>query len=203
MNRQRLILFVLVILFAVAALWSYRAMPRYKTVSRLSNVPVQKPHTPAPADRAPAREASDGRILNLALLEQDQADFRGYRRNIFKPIFVDEQKLAKQKATAIKPPQLPPVQPPKAAPVEPAAPARPEAAALARFTFLGFLTKDGQRTIFLSKDKDVILVKKGDKVAGRYEAASITEQALTLLVTDTGGEIVIPLIENRPLAAAK
>jgi hypothetical protein len=34
-------------------------------------------------------------------------------------------------------------------------------------------------------------------------ATEISEQALTLTVTDTGDEIVIPLIENRPLATAK
>jgi hypothetical protein len=94
---------------------------------------------------------------------------------------------------------LPPVQSQKAAPVVP----QPETVALARFTFLGFLKKDAQRTIFLGKDNDIVLVKKGDKIAGRYEATSITDQALTLFVTDTGGEIVIPLIENRPLAAAR
>jgi hypothetical protein len=137
-------------------------------------------------------------------LEQEQSTFKGYRRNIFKPIFVDELKLLKQKAVAVKPPQLPPPPPPpqKAVPVEPVV-ATPVSAPLARFTFLGFLKKDAQRTIFLAKDKDILLVKKGDKIAGRYEASSITDQALTLLVSDTGDEIVIPLIENRPLGASR
>jgi hypothetical protein len=80
---------------------------------------------------------------------------------------------------------------------------QPEAAQLARFTFLGFLKKGTARTIFLANDKDILLVKKGDKVAGRYEATDISDQALTLTVTDTGDEIVIPLLENRPLAAVK
>jgi hypothetical protein len=141
-------------------------------------------------------------VLNISRLEQEQADFKGYRRNIFKPIFVDEQKLVKQKAAAFKPPQLPPVQSQKAAPAAPAV-AKPEAAVLARFTFLGFLKKDSQPTIFLAKDKDIILVKQGDRVAGRFEASSITDQALTLLATDTGNEIVIPLIEKQSAKAGR
>lgn len=205
MNRQRLLLFVLVIIFVVAAVWSYTAVPRQKTISVLTNAPgqVAKPASKVPV--ASKRKAYDGRILNTTLLEQEQSGFKGYRRNIFKPIFVDEQKLLRQKAAAFKPPQLPPVQAQKAAPVVPATivATQPEAATLARFTFLGFLRKDAERTIFLAKDKDIILVKKGDKVAGRYEASSITDQALTLLVTDTGDQIVIPLLENRPLGAAK
>lgn len=200
MNRQRLILFVLSIIFVIAAVWSYTAVPRLKTVEKLTYAPGQQAKPSAPTGRTPAREEYDGRILNMAQLEQEQADFKGYHRNIFKPIFVNEIMLVKQKAAAFKPPPLPPALPPNTA--TPAV-AKPEAAALARFTFLGFLKKDSQRTVFLAKDKDIILVRKGDRFAGRYEASEITEQALTLLVTDTGGEIVIPLIENRPLAAAK
>lgn len=209
MNRQRLILFVLAILLVLAVVWSYSARPRQKTVSTLKYPPVQKGGAVAPPAKPASGGASDGRILALAVPQQDQMSFKGYRRNIFKPVFVDEVKLTKQKAVALKPPAVAlPVPPPKSAPPEPAQPvpviaARPESAPLARFTFLGFLKKDAQRTIFLAKDKDIILVKKGDKIAGRYEASSITDQALTLVVSDTGDEIVIPLIENRPLAAAR
>lgn len=207
MNRQRLILFVLIVLFLVAAAWSYIAMPRPKTVGAPKYNPGQQVKTAALTAKSVPASAIDGRVLRLDLLETDQSSFKGYRRNIFKPVFVDEVKLIKQKAAAVKPPAppLPPVQPKKAVSVEPVQPtiAQPESAPLARFTFLGFLRKDNQRTIFLAKDKDIILVKKGDKIAGRYEASSITDQALTLLVTDTGDEIVIPLIENRSLSAAK
>lgn len=204
MNRQRLILFILAILFVIAAAWSYTAVPRPKTVSKLTYVTGQQvpPKAASPAGRTAAREVFDDRVLNLALLEQEHADFKGYRRNIFKPLFVDEQKLLKQKAAAFKPPQLIPVKLSQAVPEAPVA-TKPEAAALARFTFLGFLNKDNHKTIFLAHDKDILLVKKGDIIAGRYEASVITDQVLKLLVTDTGDEIVIPLIENRPLAAVK
>ena len=201
MNRQRLILFVLVILFGVAALWSYSAMPRLKTVATTTGKPVQpaKMAVVAAAGKT-ARGEDDGTKLNIALLEGEPATFNGYRRNIFKPVFIDESKINKQQAVAIQPP------PPKAVPVPPPVQpvvVPPETAPLAHFTFLGFLKKGSVKTIFLSKDKDILLVKKGDKVAGRYQATEISDQALTLTVTDTGDEIVIPLIENRPLATAK
>jgi hypothetical protein len=200
MNRQRLILFVLVIALGVASIWSYSAMPRLKTVSSLTYKPGQMAKPGAPAPNRAAREivADDGTLLKIKLLEAEPASFTGYRRNIFKPVFADELKMTKQKAVAIKPP------PPKApeAPVVPIA-APPVTAPLARFTFLGFMKKGSVKTIFLSQDKEILLVKKGDKVAGRYEATDISEQALTLTVTDTGDEIVIPLVENRPLAAAR
>ena len=135
MNRQRLILFVLVILFAVASLWSYSAIPRLKTVST-------PPNKPSPAARKPVvtakektgRVVDDGTKLHIELLDVETETFKGYRRNIFRPIFVDELKVKKQKAVAlIPPPKIVPALPP----VQPAI-VQPEAAPLARFTFLGF-----------------------------------------------------------------
>lgn len=198
MNRQRLILFVLVIIFAVAVIWSYSAMPRLKTVTPSSVKPVQQAKPAAVSSKTPVRTADDGSRLKIDLLDKDTSGFSGYRRNIFKPVFVDEMKMTKQTAVAIKPP------PPKtiAPPVEQVL-IQPEAAPLARFTFLGFLKKGTVKTIFLAKEKDILLVKKGDKLAGRYLATDISDQALTLTVTDTGDEIVIPLVENRPLASGK
>lgn len=199
MNRQRLILFILAILFVAAVIWSYSAMPRLKTVSSLPAKPAgqQTVRVATPAKR-PVRPADDGSRLKMDLLDKDVSGFSGYRRNIFKPLFVDEIKVTKQKAVALKPPPKP-----VPAPVVEPVLIQPEAAPLARFTFLGFLKKGTVKTIFLAKEKDILLVKKGDKLAGRYEATDISDQALTLTVTDTGDEIVIPLIENRPLASRK
>ena len=197
MNRQRLILFILVIVFALASFWSYSAMPRPKKVSTLTYKPGQQAKaTVAPINKS-SREADDGTRLKIGLLDTESDGFTGYRRNIFKPVYIDELKVIKQMPVAVKPS-------PKviAAPVNQIV-IQPEAAQLARFTFLGFLKKGTVKTIFLANDKDILLVKKGDKVAGRYEATEISDQALTLMVIDTGDEIVIPLIENRPLASAK
>jgi hypothetical protein len=192
--------------------WSFLSIPRQKKVATLKYAPGQTQAalraTTAPAANAakppstPAA-AGDERVLRLDLIDREQPGFKGYRRNIFKPIFTDEIAMMKQKAVAIKPPPLPPVPvpPPKIEP-PPVAPPETHQSTLARFVFLGYLKKDNRKTIFLSKDKDIILVRKGDKFAGRYEAKSITDQALTIVATDSGEEIIIPLLENQPLVAA-
>jgi len=204
MNRQKLTLFILLIVLVLAVAWSFMSVPRQKTVKSLKYAPGQKQVAVTTAAATPAvpAAAGDERTLRLDLLEQEQSGFKGYRRNIFKPIFMDDLKLMKQKALAIKPPPIPPVAvaPP---PVAPPPVAQPETlkSTLARFVFLGYLKKDNRKTIFLSKDKDIILVRKGDKFAGRYEAKSITDQALTIVASDSGEEIIIPLLENQPLVA--
>ncbi len=205
MNRQRLVLLVLLIGFGGALVWSYRAMPRQKTVATPSarqqgNVP--RPAVAAAGSAAPAEQA---RSLRIDVLDKQPATFKGYQRNLFRPVFVDEVTLMKQKAAAVKPlapvkPVLPPL--PATPPIQAAQPEGPQRE-LARFTFLGFMKKDNKKTIFLSKDKDIVLVRAGERFGGRYEASSITDQALTILVPDTGEQIVIPLVENKPLAAVR
>jgi hypothetical protein len=205
MNRQRLILFVVVLAFIAAVIWSYSATPRQKTVSKLKYSSGQRSVSAVMPVRSSVRRAESGHALKVALLDQDQSGFKGYRRNIFKPVFVDEFKILKQKAAALKVPTkpIPPVPQPVPPPVQQPVIAQPEAAPLARFTFLGFVKKDNVKTIFLTKDKEILLVKIGDTIAGRYQATAITDKSLTLAVTDTGDEIVIPLMENRPLTTAK
>ena len=207
MNRQKLILFILLITLVLAAIWSYFRMPRQVTVSALKNVPGQKAITPrpmSPAVSAAFSNRSGGRTLRLDLLGQERSEFKGYHRNIFKPVFVDEFKIMKLKAAAIKPIALPPppAQPVKIIPVNPVV-AEPPKLELTKFTFLGFLKKENRTTIFLSKEKDIFLVRKGDTFGGRYVATAVTEQALTIKVNGTGEEVVIPLIENSSLKAAK
>jgi hypothetical protein len=179
-------------------------MPRQKSVSTLKYAPGQQAALTVRSKSGPVLPVMERRTtdsLRLDLLDRDAPDFEGYRRNIFKPVFVDEIKQAKLREAAVKrrPPPPPPPPPP---PIVPAITEKPRLE-LAKFTFLGFLLKDKKRTVFLSRDKEIILVKKGDTFAGRYEAASITEQALTIRVTDTGEEIIIPLVEYASLRPAR
>jgi hypothetical protein len=71
---------------------------------------------------------------------------------------------------------------------------------VARFTFLGFLQKENRKIIFLSRNNEIILVRKGDKIAGRYEVVNISNEALTISLLQSGEQVVIPLLENKALA---
>lgn len=216
MNRQKLILFVLLILLAGVIIRSYFTWPHQKNVATLKYPPGAtlqadklRPAT-AVAPTVPAAQP-DSRSLRLDLLNREQPPFTGYRRDLFKPVFSDEKAVAAQKSPSVSGPRLTkPLQPPVQQPAQPPAVPVPETPRqeLARFTFLGFMSKDAVKTIFLVKEKennkerDILLVKRGDVFSnGRFEAIGLTEQALTIRVTDTGDEIVVPLIENQALRA--
>ena len=207
MNRKKLLLFILLIAFALAIGLSYVFMPRQKAVTRLTFTAGSRPTA---SRKAVAPSRPDDKKLHLELLDAPGSHFAGFRRNIFRPIFHDELKRI---------PLPPPPPPPKILPKEPEKqtvgppppPGQPGAGVemmkpvemLGTFTFLGFVKKDNRKTIFLSKGNEIFLVRKGDKVANKFEVTNITDEALTLSTGADGREIIIPLEENRALSPAK
>lgn len=197
MNRKKLFLAFLLVLLPLTIFYSYLRMPRQKSVETLrftQGAPPKKPN-------AAAMSRVDDKKLHLELLDREAQTFSGFRRNIFRPIFHDESKVLPQ-PVVITPKPLPPVAMPQPLPPPVDAPS-PVQQDMARFTFLGFMKKENRKTIFLATGNEIFLVKKGDKIAGKYEAVNITDEALTITALGVGGEIVIPLLENRPLVTQK
>lgn len=205
MNRQKALLLVVLALFACSLIYSFLRMPRQKSVDKLTYVTGMKTSTiKTVVDNGP-----DSTKLRLDLLEQGSATGVSSKKNIFRAFFSDEPR--KKFVFPLPPPPPPPAE--KTPPVERAVEAPPQMPVvaeptilqreMAKFTFLGFLKKDNRKTIFLSSDKEIFLVKKGDKIAGKYDVTSLTDENLTISSIQDGGEIIIPLVENMPLNAPK
>jgi hypothetical protein len=203
MNRQKLILTVLLVLFACSLIYSFWRMPRQKSVEKLTYVPGMTAPTVKPTL---SRDAESAKV-RLDLLEPKPGRTPVGGRNIFRSLFAEEAK--KIKVPLPPPPPKPdkPVVPPPAQVVTPAVPAVVEPTPLQRdmatFTFLGFLKKDNRKTIFISNGKEIFVVKKGDKIAAKYDVTAITDEAMTISSLQGGGEILIPLVENKPLNAPR
>jgi len=193
MNRQKLILAIALVVLALSVTWSYLKWPRQKSVAVLKYAPEQTP-APATAVTGKAAPQDEGRILNLAKLDQEQTVFSGYRRNIFKPLWLSEQAVMKQKAAAVRP-----VVPPKLPPLPPVIPVIEPRRELTKFIFMGFLKVGNRQTIFLGKDSEILLVRAGETFAGRFKATQITDKALTIKVLNSDEEIIVPLVDNRAL----
>jgi len=203
MNRQKLVLCLLLCILAGALAYSFLRFPKQQEVPPLKNRPA--PPVISKGDASSSRkggEADDGARLRLELLEQDLPGFTGFRRNIFAPIFRDETKVTPMRLPP-PPPPLPSLPPPPA-PAPPPLPAPPSedqlaAKELAKFTFLGFLSKNEEKTVFLSNNGEIFLAKKGSTLGTKYQVADITDQALTIKAVNGGRQLVIPLVENTPL----
>lgn len=205
MNRQRVILTIMLLLLACSLVISYLRMPRQERVEKLKYVSGMKVPVLRPAQK---NVASAEERIHLEVLDNSRSRAVSVRRDLFHNMFAPAAKKPLLPLPPPPPPPLkkavtePPVKEVVTAPplvVEPT----PLQRDMARFTFLGFMKKDNRKTIFLSNEKEIFLVKKGDRIAGKYDVTSLTEEALTISSIQDGGEIIIPLVENRPLHAPK
>jgi len=197
MNRQKLVLTTLLALLSCSLVYAFLRMPRQKTVEKLKYLPGMT----AQASKVPQNRSADTARLRLDLLESKQARSFSGGKNIFYGAFAEAPKKTVIPLPLPPPPpekkQPPPVPPPAVA--EPT----PLQREMAKFTFLGFLKKENRKTIFLSNGKEIFLVKKGDKIAGKYDVTALTDETLTISSIKDGGEILIPLVENRPLNVSR
>jgi hypothetical protein len=192
MSRQKMVLALLLVIFAISVAYSLLRRPQQRTLDKLKYTPGVKADSARITDRS-----LDGRKLRLDLLDRELPRFSGFHRNIFRPIFSDEMHLPSVAAKHVLP--VSPPQPVIAPPPVVKSPAQVAMEDVGRFTFLGYLQKGNRRTIFLTKDNEIILLRKGDKISGKYEVAAISEEVMTIKLLQGGEQIVIPLQQNRTL----
>lgn len=193
MNRQKMVLALLLVLFCLALAYSFMGRPRQRSVEKLKYMPGMR------VDPYPAlNKARDDKKVHLELLDREMPRFAGFRRNIFRPVFSSEMKLASLPLKPLKPAPPAPAPPPPPPVVK--TPAQIAMEEVGQFSFLGYLQKENHRTVFLTKNNEIILLKKGDKVVGKYEVAEISENMLRIILAPGGEQVDIPLQQNRPLA---
>jgi hypothetical protein len=195
MNRQRAILAALLIIFACSIVYSILQMPKQERVAKLIYQPGM---TAKPVKSIKSRDADVARV-RLDLLERGAGTLPGGGRNIFRALY----DIGTKKTLVPLPPPPPPPPAKVFVPPPQVIGPTPLQREMATFTFLGFLKKDNKKTIFLSNGKEIFVVKKGDKISGKYDVTAVTEEALTIKSIQSGGEVVIPLVENSPLVAPR
>lgn len=198
MKRKRLLLTILLGVFILSLGYCYWAMPRQQRVAQSGTAGESAVARPAVVQgtavrgRQLQRKVDDTR-LHLEWLEDDAGRFPGYKRNIF---------------GTVQPPPPPPVPvktkpAPVTAPPPPPPPpvVQPVQQELAHFNFLGYLEKDGEKTVFLGRDEHLYLVKRGGRFGpdGKFLVTELSPERLVIRVAGDSREIVVPLVENQPL----
>ena len=192
MSRQRLILTLVFGLLLLALGYAYWATPRQQKVA--AKTPTKAAEKRG-SDAKAATSTPQG-TLRLDLLQREDEEFSGSKRDLF----------SLRKA----PPPPPPMPPPIQMPVQSLLPSTPavdqEAGAVARalgqFTFLGFLQKDGAKTLFLSSQGEIFVAKKGDAFGKQKEfvISDVSAETLTIRQGSGPGIITVSLKEQQPLA---
>lgn len=194
MNRKRLLLVVLVGILALSVVYAFLATPRQQ-----KSPPQSAAKKPTSLDLRKPEPSRPSRV-HLDALVQQETDFPGARRDIFR--------FRPRPAPRPQPPPVVPEVPNEPEPVvaETPTPVMPTPAQvtekeLARFTFLGFLAKGGERTVFLSSGGELFLVKPGERFGKEMEflVTGIKEQILSVQRIGQQGITQIPLVENEAL----
>lgn len=200
MNRKRIILVALLAVLAGCLVYAYITMPRLEKAT---------PREVAKRARANDRTAdglpdTPSERINFSYLVVDDGEFPGSKRDIFR--------LHERQAS--KPEILPPVvtTPLVQVPLETqvvhtgpvAAPIEIVRKSLSQFTFIGFVEKAGEKTVFLSSGGQLFLVKRGDQFGldQEFQVSAIDGNILKVSHKDSDNLIEIPLVEQQKLNAS-
>lgn len=191
MDRSQKILLALGIIFLLTL--AYRVLNPFR-----QPVVAQLTHTgkPAPAKDTPkaegARRAADPEtaVVNLAVFLQPPESQAAVYRDPFTPGTAPPIVATAPPATASA-----------LAPEEgPEAQLRRD---LERFQVFGRLEQGGNTSLFLQRGKQVLVVRKGDRLEGRYVIEDLTENSITVSAEGLPAPVEVFLEDLRPLEAGE
>ncbi len=205
MNRQKILLFVLLLLLVAAIFQAYQGSSRLdKVAGKAGTTPATVPS----AEDFQTLRALGLRQLRVDLLEGKAGAYKGYKKDIFT---LDQGQEALEETSDQLPDLLQ-----GGEPLEPVAELTPETIApltvptefellkkdLSQFTLLGYVIKSGRRTVFLQKQGEIFVVKQGDWFGEDYRVKELTKGWISITKGGNVNPIMIPLVEDSPLAPA-
>jgi hypothetical protein len=193
-RSQWLTLFLLVGIWAGVTIWVIAAAPEPQ---RVPLAYVTGKADPAKAGRP---QAGAGLKVNLDLLaaaRRRAEEAFVAPKNIFAPLSTEKIAATHAKRPTPGPPPAPVV----AAPAVPPPPSPEELAAqaarqeLAQFRYLGYLSRDGNEQAFLSKGKELYIVRSDEMIEQRVRVKAVTPTGVTLQEPRSQVERMVPLVE--------
>ena len=196
MNRKRIMLAALLGVLAICMVYAYLASPR------LEKAPPRSASNRARPAVAKARDGQQTKLsqdhIDFAFLKTEAEEFTGAKRDIFRFVQRRPQK------TNVVPRKPEVIAPPAVVSAPPPVPIEGVQKSLSQFTFLGFLDKGGEKTVFLSSEGNLFLAKYGEKFGSDLEftVENISGNLLKVRHSGREGLIEIPLIEQQKLSAS-
>ena len=196
MNRKRMILAGLLVVLAICLVYAYLATPRLEKASFGSEVGLV---SAVPEKTLSQGSKKDSARIDFSFLNSPPEETPRAQRDIFS--FVQRPVVQRKPAPVVIVPTEPVV---NVAVVPEPVDFEAIQKSLSRFTFLGFLDKAGEKTVFLSSAGKLFLVKSGESFGqhSEFTVTDITDKTLKVKQPNTENLIEIPLIEKQKLAAA-
>lgn len=191
--HQKRIFFILLAVLILSTLYAFRLIPGPGILDEPATNGFSA-QQPSGSERLESLE--DRQRLRIDLLKPSNREYPGFTRDIFGPLFVPpkvERNLSSPSGpqeTVIK--EIQEVSP---------LPGEDAGDALELFTFLGFLDKEGKRTVFLTRGEVIFIVNEKEHFGenGRFTVVDITEEKLSIRQNDPQRLITIALVEKGQL----
>lgn len=200
-RTQKALLALLGVVWAGLALWAFVAGPEEQHVP-LKHVTGQKASSESGRGQAIA-QTFKVRVDLLDAVRRQATTALGTPKNIFAPFQSEKPKMPREtKVKVAAGHRLPPVSPPAPRVEAPAVPPGPTAeelaakaaqAELTQFRYLGYLSRPGRQEAFLSKGKDLHIVKAGDTIEQRIHVKTVSPTGVALQETTTQVEKTVLL----------
>ncbi|MDT8423487.1 MAG: hypothetical protein RQ724_06915 [Desulfuromonadales bacterium] len=195
MTRSQRLMVIAVIIFILSLVYAWLETPRLEKAPPVLEKKVVRAENKSSAEVA---RLYAGR-LRVDLLTHKTGKYSGIKRDLFTG-----------KVAASAPPPPPPPEPevvatPAPEPVADEVSAAPVAEVvrtqLAQFTFLGYLKKKFQKSVFLTAAGEIFIVKQGDRFGdqSRFEVQTITVDKMIISDHISGSFISVSLVEQAPL----
>jgi hypothetical protein len=198
MNRKRVILAALLGVLVICIVYAYvttpqleKAPPRTESRRVRTNVKAMKNLKP---------ESAQERI-NFDFLTVEPQDFTGAKRDIFR---FGQRSPVRTEPPVVKIEAPVPIMNVAVLPEPAVVPFAEVQQSLGEFTFLGFLEKSGEKTVFLSSGGNLFLVKRGEIFGAdqEFQVDSIDGNLLRVRHSGRDGLVEIPLVDQQKLNAS-
>lgn len=202
MNTKRILVFLIPI-FIASLIYGYLQMPHQERISATDGLdtPAKKKE---PKQRAAVNRNEGYPRLRSDLLERKSQPYSGVHRDLFFAGFATDQYEEENSAAPFEAPSeviVPPVVVPVAPPPPPPTQLQIAQQELSRYKFLGFFEKREHKTIFLSTDGEVFLLREGESLGkSGYTVLNVTDSTLELRKRGVG-DFSIQLTDQENLSA--
>jgi hypothetical protein len=188
-DRKKIILIIALCVFAVSLI--YRITNPYKQ-ERVAKLTYTGQHFQIPGENQTQQgkaSSPEEHLVNLDLFLNPPGHSRNVSSNIFsdqKTIPAVNEHIDVEKPDGALPEEITQTAPDKRKQVEDD---------LSQFKSFGYLETDGERTLFLERGKQIMVIRKGDRIDGKYIVKDITQKELTLTALSINEDIHIDLSE--------
>ncbi len=185
MERKKIILFLLLGVFALALI--YRILNPYKQprVERLKF---------SPGARSAAEKPSEGKKISETTTEEGLDHFMKVFLNrpqtvatvIKNPFFDDVKKKLQNEKPAQVPKQQPVVKPSTRESLR-----EKVMKELSEFKVFGAYETRSEMALFIQRGKDILIVRPGDRIYGKYRVKNISKDSITITAEEIGEDVHI------------